>query len=108
MRFLVLPENSYLAVARATFELNKEFWSPVLEEARGSGGLRPDLDLDDILIWLGQVQFMVATRAEHLPTRKSELRTFLRQFVLPALIPDHLLENRPSGSTAKVLTDRTS
>lgn len=96
LRYLLSPENAYLAMAEQSVALNKQTWLPVLEEAREAGVLRPDLDVDDIMVWLSEVHFMLAARAEYLPSHTDELRRLLGLFLLPTLIPDGRYE-RPSG-----------
>jgi AcrR family transcriptional regulator len=108
LRYLLSPENAYLAMAEQSVALNKQTWLPVLEEARQAGVLRADLDVDDIMVWLSEVHFMLAARAEQLPSRTEELRRFLGLFLLPTLIPDGLYERPGPGHLSTLPSgDRT-
>lgn len=92
---LVSPEHMQLArevvaLSETTVDLNVELWMPTLRDARRAGCLRPGLNLRDVCMWLGQVEFILVGRAALLPQGEKQLRRFVRTYVLPALMPDDL------------------
>lgn len=90
---LVSPEHMALAsqvvaMSETTVDLNVELWMPTLRKAQNAGYLRSGLNLREVCMWLGQVEFILVGRSGILPRGDRRLRRFIRTFVLPTLIPD--------------------
>jgi AcrR family transcriptional regulator len=67
-------------------------WKPVLDRARETGELRPDVSDEDVIEWLMTVHYMLLQRTDLDPDRQRHL---LEQFVLPALTasPDGVISS---------------
>ena len=93
IRILVNPEHMDLAtrlVGEGTHlasKLTKEMWEPYIEDAKGSGQLRPDLDVDDACEWLALVQLMLVGRLDFSNPADPSHRKLLTSYLLPAFAP---------------------
>ncbi len=63
-------------------------WDAVINAARKSGELAPDLDADQVVPWLSLSQVLLLIKMEHQPLGDSELRHFIRRFVIDPLLTE--------------------
>jgi AcrR family transcriptional regulator len=66
--------------------LTSEFWHDFLAAAQASGEMNPDLELDKVHRWLGNIGLMLMSLIERAPSDKAGRREMVRTFVLPALV----------------------
>jgi AcrR family transcriptional regulator len=66
-------------------ELTFELWEPVLTDAQSKGELRAGIDLRELASWIAHVEIMFLTQFPNDDSSESQIRSFLRQFVIPAL-----------------------
>ncbi len=80
-----VPHTAYAASSDPKIlESNTEYWTKILEAAKGRGELREELDANRILNWLLGIQFMFMERREIFPTI-ADVGRYAREFVVPAL-----------------------
>lgn len=70
----------------AAAELTHELWEPILREAQDTGELRADVDLRELSAWISHLETMFLTQFDEGPAAQERMRSFLRQFLLPALV----------------------
>lgn len=64
------------------YQLNREWWADVMEQAAANGELASDISLDEILSWLLMGQAMLQIRLEGQGEDDQSLRRFIRRFVV--------------------------
>jgi AcrR family transcriptional regulator len=89
-RHLIDPGDSTFSDRMAATHTNEiltsEFWSDYLTAAQASGAMRPDLDLDDVHLWLGNLGLLLMTWLERAPDQKARHRRIIETLVVPALV----------------------
>lgn len=91
VRTLISPDNAStttrLLESDAVMKLERDFWRPLLDQARTTEpALRDDLDYDHIIEWILLLQFAITSQGQSFGmTSEDSVRTRLRQFLLPAL-----------------------
>ena len=68
--------------------ISEPLWRPIVEEAQKRGEARPDLSATEIITWINQSHFLILLQD---PSPK-EIRSFMRNFVYPAIAPDASIE----------------
>lgn len=63
-------------------------WDSMLNAARRSGELAPDLDTDQIVPWLSLSQLMMFITMDQLPMDEAEIRRFIRRFIVEPLLAE--------------------
>ncbi|MBA3654351.1 MAG: TetR/AcrR family transcriptional regulator [Actinobacteria bacterium] len=76
-----------VAESDAVFHAMSHYWRPYLEYAKERGELRAGVDLDQAVRWLTFLVFHFVTVPETVP-RVDDLPTYLRTFVVNALVDD--------------------
>ena len=89
-----------IAGASATlYSLTQARFRPVFEAAAGRGELRADVDIDDAIEWFLRIVMMMLSIPGRKRRSQSQLRSYLADFLLPALTPDsELVAPRPTIS----------
>ncbi len=72
--------------SRSFFERVKQVVRPFFEEAEGSGELRPELDLDDLVEWLLRILLSLLTIRSPMPRSEDDYRRLLHTYLIPALV----------------------
>jgi AcrR family transcriptional regulator len=73
-----------------------ERWGPLLNRARERGELREGLLIEQVVSWLTLVQQLLLTKLEANPLPESELRSFIRTFIVtPVLNPEAAASDQP-------------
>jgi AcrR family transcriptional regulator len=92
-RHLIDPSDSAFTDRMATTHIHEtltsEFWNDYLAAAQASGDMNPELDLDDVHLWLGNLGLMLMTWLERAPDQKARHRRIIESLVLPALVGGH-------------------
>lgn len=91
MKLLVSPEyidiaNPMIIGSDAAMELAKPLWEPLIVAGQERGEVRPDLDVRDGCRWIVLVTVISFSRKDLLPDDKEGLRSWVREFVLPAFV----------------------
>lgn len=73
------PSGPYQKAARAR-------WHATLENARATGELADDLDLDEVVSWLSLNQIILLATLEQMEGGEAHLRRFIRRFVVEPLL----------------------
>ena len=73
------PSSPYQKLARAR-------WHALLERARASGELAPDLDLDEVVSWLSLNQIILLATIDEMEGGEGYLRRMVRRFVVEPLL----------------------
>ena len=68
------------------FEWRQERWRSTLEFGRACGELRSDLEDPQIVAWLSFSQWSLLLRMAQQPTSEEQLRAFLRDFMVEAVL----------------------
>lgn len=93
IRILVSPEHMQMAEqligsSGLAARLTAEMWDPIIERAMERGEIRPGLDKDKIAEWIALVQFILVGRLDFDRPDDPAHRQMLRDFVLPAFMPE--------------------
>jgi AcrR family transcriptional regulator len=89
-RHLTDPSDSAFSARLASTHtqetLTSEFWREYLTAAQASGEMDPELDLDDVHLWLGNLGLMLMSWMERAPEAKAQHRRVIETLVLPGLV----------------------
>ncbi|MBI3213821.1 MAG: TetR/AcrR family transcriptional regulator [Mycobacterium sp.] len=96
VRILVSPEHMELSApivggGDLATRLTTEMWRPIFERAARRGEVRPDLDMARVAEWLTLVQFILVGRFDFARADDPGHRRLLRDFVLTAFEPIHVV-----------------
>ncbi|WP_166877690.1 TetR/AcrR family transcriptional regulator [Salinibacterium sp. ZJ450] len=70
-------------------DLTAELWNPILDDAERTGELRQGLDRRELSDWITHLEIMFITRFDDDEDSLTRIRSFVRQFVVPAVVaPD--------------------
>lgn len=88
-KLLVSPEymditSRLILSSEAALDVTRPLWEPLIEEGQRRGDVRPDLDPHEGCRWIVCVNVIVFSRTDVVPEGSDDLRTWIRQFVLPA------------------------
>jgi AcrR family transcriptional regulator len=90
-KLLVSPE--YMEIADRlilssldVLALTRPLWEPVIEAYQERGEVRADLDVHDACRWIVLVNVMTFSRMDVVPQDDDGLRSWMREFVLPAFL----------------------
>lgn len=72
-------------------------WEPILEQAKVSGELREDVDVERFCEWLAQLEIMFITQFDGQPDATARFRRILEDFILPAVAPENAIS--PGAAT---------
>ncbi|MGW0040893.1 TetR/AcrR family transcriptional regulator [Rhodococcus sp. NPDC003348] len=91
MRLLVTPEHmdtatALLGTSGLATRLNTEMWSPLIDEARDRGEIRPGTTDEEICDWITMVQLILMGRNDFGDSDDPEHRRMLTRFLLPAIV----------------------
>ena len=75
-------QSKAVAKSSRVYQLNREWWGDVMEQAAANGELATDISLDEILSWLLMGQAMLQIRLEGQGEDDESLRRFIRRFVV--------------------------
>ncbi|WP_238072230.1 TetR/AcrR family transcriptional regulator [Rhodococcus zopfii] len=89
---LVSPETMALSIqllneSGRAVELTHELWGPVLADEQAAGNIRADLDLRLLSEWIAELEIMYISQYGTDDNAPDRVRTKLRAFVVPALLP---------------------
>jgi AcrR family transcriptional regulator len=90
---LYAPEAAGHAVAvtggsEALFDLIRQLLAPLMEGARLTGQIRPELGVDEVGDFLQRIVISLLTVPAREERSEDDVRAFLERFVLPVLVPD--------------------
>jgi AcrR family transcriptional regulator len=77
--------------SEAIFKRNRDFLRPLFEDAADRGDIRKELDLDDVAEWILRIITSLLTVEGPAPKSPAQERQLIRDFVLPALVPQDRL-----------------
>ena len=91
MRLLVSPEyidiaNPMIIGSDAAMDRAKPLWEPLIAAGQERGEVRADLDVSDGCRWIVLVSVIAFSRKDLLPDDTEGLRSWVREFVLPAFV----------------------
>jgi AcrR family transcriptional regulator len=91
--FLYAPEAAGHAMAvtsgaETLFDLIRQLLAPLVEQARATGQIRPELEVDEIGEFLQRMVVSLLIDPGWVERSEEETRLFLERFVLPVLVPD--------------------
>ncbi|AKE88761.1 helix-turn-helix domain-containing protein [Rhodococcus aetherivorans] len=78
--------TTLLATSGRAVQLTRELWEPILLEARESGELRADVDLDLLYEWLSEIEMNYISALGASAGSLDRLRAKLYAFVVPSLL----------------------
>ncbi len=92
LALLFAPEAAGLTASlsgasEALFELTAEYLRPLFEDARASGQMRADIDLDEAAEWTLRAVLSLMTMHAPVERDQAQQRSFLSTFLVPALAP---------------------
>jgi AcrR family transcriptional regulator len=93
IRLIVSPEHVDMATALLgssglATRLNLEMWSPLIEEARVRGEVRPNLTDAQICDWITLVELVLVGRMDFGNETDRDHRKMLSNFLLPGIVVD--------------------
>jgi AcrR family transcriptional regulator len=78
--------SSVLGQSEVAAELTFELWEPLLTDAQSTGELKAGIDLREVASWIAHLEIMFLTQFPNNDSSEPQIRSFLRQFVIPALV----------------------
>lgn len=96
VKLIITPEHMDTATALLgstglAARLTYEMWSPLIDEARERGEIRPGTTTEDICDWITMVQLILVGRKDFGPADDPDHRRMLTRFLLPAIVGDQEL-----------------
>lgn len=67
--------------------LQREFWRPLLEQARTAGQLRLDRSIEDLIEWITFVQFSLGLHQETRHLSREQMRERINCYLVRSLLP---------------------
>jgi AcrR family transcriptional regulator len=91
LAMLFAPEAVGLTVnivgaSEVLFRLTRDFFRPILEQADGTGQLRPGLELDRVAEWIVRVVLSLLTTEFEASRTARDQRNLLENFLVPAIV----------------------
>lgn len=71
------------------FRLQRERWSHTLKAASERGELAKDLDVDEVVLWIGLSQVMLLIKIDHDILAGDKMRQFVRRYIVEPLLSQH-------------------
>lgn len=98
----VAPRMAELVFSSPKMTAAREsFWVPLLEEYESAGVLRPGLDHRAAVRWITYQEFWLLTHPTVLCDNDKELREYIREFVIAALVREPPTPTRRRGTARK-------
>ena len=96
------PRMAELVFSSAKMTASREsFWVPVLEQYEAVGVLRPGLDHRAVVRWITYQEFWLLTHPTVLCDNDNELKEYIREFVIAALVREPASPTRRRGTARK-------
>ena len=93
--------TSVAGASKALFSMVTEFLRPYFEAANKAGVLRPGLDLDDAAEWTLRTILSLMTVEGPRPRTETQLKDFLRTFLVPVLLNETPTRRRGQQLSAR-------
>lgn len=77
------------------FKLQRNRWEHMLKAALERDELAKDLELDDVVLWLGLSQVMLLIKIDHQNLAAKRMRHFVRRYIVEPLLGQHAAATPP-------------
>lgn len=79
-------QESVISPSSLMQQMQRTWWSNMFEQARARGEIATDLEIDEIIYWLGRAQSMLMLQVASPAISDAEKRRFIRRFIVQPLL----------------------
>lgn len=90
------------------FAWQREQWASLIENARSTGQLAEDLDLDRVVQWILISQLLLLLAYERIPMIREDIRVFVRRFMVEPLLSHRAVSTSDVGMELAMLREENS
>lgn len=79
-------QESVISPSSLMQQMQRTWWTNMFEQARARGEIASDLEIDEIIYWLGRAQSMLMLQVASPAISDAEKRRFIRRFIVQPLL----------------------
>lgn len=79
-------QESVISPSSLMQQMQRTWWSNMFEQARARGEIATDLEIDEMIYWLGRAQSMLMLQVASPAIDDTEKRRFIRRFIVQPLL----------------------
>ncbi|MBL8652399.1 MAG: TetR/AcrR family transcriptional regulator [Sphingopyxis sp.] len=79
-------QESVISPSSLMQQMQRTWWSNMFEQARARGEIAADLEIDEMIYWLGRAQSMLMLQVASPQIDDAEKRRFIRRFIVQPLL----------------------